>query len=321
MTNSAAKTNTPDHVYYIIGLYMTLAFIVSLGLNCIITFIFCRVFRRKPNTVNLIIINLGIANALQTCPPFLFVFINCFMKRYVLGRTICMLDSVWVTWCAITVITLLAYLGYERYQMIKEMRTMARRVNWKNALSVSVCWLYALFWSAMPLFGWSRYGIEGIGVTCSVEWHLRTFSAVSYIFCLFLASYIVPIGVICFTYYKTWKTVKHNQTRVTPDQEIPRNTSKVHGANRKVAVMGALMTGSFFLTWTPYAVFSFMSFVSPNFITPLQATIPCIIAKTSTIYYPLICAAKHNDFLDEYRRVFKRNGAQADSSLESTDTH
>ena len=311
---SEEKINTPDHVYYIFGIYLVVAFILGLTLNTFVTSIFCRLFKKKPNTVNLILINIGVANTLQTCPPLLWATINSFMREYVLGHTICLVDSVWVTGCAILVINLLAYLGYERYLMVKEMRTTETQVYTKSILLIGGCWIYSLMWGIMPIFGWSRYGIEGIGISCSVKWDLRTLAGISYTACLFLASYVVPIAVICITYYKTWKLIKHSESRIKPDQEISKS-NKVQQTHKKVAVMGFLMAGAFFLTWTPYAIVSFMSYVNPAIVTPLRASIPAIFAKTSTIYYPLICASKHNGFKAEYRRALERKTCQTSTTI------
>ena len=323
-TNSGKVTvsTTPDHVYYIIGIYTTVAFIVSVCCNVFVGFIFCRIFKRKRFTVNLIIINICVANALQACPPSLFVVVNSFEEKYVFGHSVCLFDSVWVTLCAVTVITLLGYLGYERYHMIKSMRTGETRVSLKNVLSICGCWLYALFWSVMPLLGWSSYGIEGLRISCSVDWYHRTASAVSYVGCLFMAAYVVPINVICFTYYKTWRVIRQARMSIKPDKEVPGTKSKASGKDAKVAVMGALMAGSFFITWTPYAIVSFISFINPSLVTPLQSTIPCIIAKTSAIYYPLICAAKHNEFKAEYKKFLCGNRSSVERvQTEVTSTH
>ena len=307
MGKNADKPATADHMYYIIGSYMTVTFILSLSCNIFVTFIFCRLFRKKPNTVNFIIINLGIANLLQSCPSSLWTIMNSFKRSYMLGHSMCLIDGVWVGWCAITVITLLAYLGYERYQMIKQMRTAETRIDVKNIYTVGSCWLYGLFWSIMPLVGWANYGIEGIGISCTVEWR----SSASYVVCLFLAANVVPISVIGLTYYRTWRIAKQSAVRVIPANDDPQSVKKASHTHKKVAVMGALMAGSFFLTWTPYAIVSFTSFINPTAVSRLEATIPAIIAKSSAVYFPLICSAKHSGFKAECRRALGRFAAAA----------
>ena len=92
MVKKLERMNTPDHVFYIIGSYMTVLFIASVSFNIFVTFIFCRIFKRKKNTVNLIIINLSIANALHGL-AFIVVIIASFMKKWSMGDSACALNA------------------------------------------------------------------------------------------------------------------------------------------------------------------------------------------------------------------------------------
>lgn len=69
-------------------------------------------------------------------------------------------------------------------------------------------WVYSLIWTLPPLFGWSRYGPEGPGTTCSVDWTTKTANNISYIICLFIFCLIVPFLVIVFCYGKLLHAIK-----------------------------------------------------------------------------------------------------------------
>ena len=49
-----------------------------------------------------------------------------------------------------------------------------RLSNRRAILAVAVCSLLGLFWSTLPLVGWSHYSLEGALTSCSVEWNGRT---------------------------------------------------------------------------------------------------------------------------------------------------
>ena len=309
MANEIQKRRTPDYVFNIIAYYMTALFISSLIFNIFVTYIFCQIFRRKKNTVNLIIINLSIANALHAL-VFILVIIASFKKEWTMGNNMCVFEAFWVCFCSITIISLLVYLGYERYQTLKDMRPIGKYVNLKSIAFVTSCWLHGLFWSIMPLVGWSSYSIEGIGVSCSLAWHLRTFSNISYIICLFMFTYVAPVVVICFTYYRMWWIVKHRQIRVSSENQNVHQANEGGSSQKGVAITGFLTAFLFLLTWTPYAIASFLSFADPVTVTPLKATIPALIAKSSVIFFPFICAAKHTEFQAECRRAYIRGGSE-----------
>ena len=164
----------------------------------------------------------------------------------------------------------------------------------------------------MPLVGWSSYGIEGIEVSCSLAWNLRTVSNISYIICLFIFSYIAPIVVICFTYYRIWQIIKRqSQVKISPENQSGHHSNEDRSLHKGVAIVGLLTTSLFLLAWTPYAIVSFVSFVNPAAVTLLQATIPALIAKSSVIYFPLVYAAKHTEFQAECRKVIcGRSGSE-----------
>ena len=102
----------------------------------------------------------------------------------------------------------LAVLSYERYSTMLG-PTEADSTNYRKvALGVAVSWVYSLVWTVPPLFGWSQYGPEGPGTTCSVNWTAKTTNNISYIICLFVFCLLVPFMVIVFCYGKLLYAIK-----------------------------------------------------------------------------------------------------------------
>lgn len=84
----------------------------------------------------------------------------------------------------------------------------------KACLGVGLSWVYSLVWTVPPLFGWSSYGPEGPGTTCSVNWTAKTANSISYIICLFVFCLIVPFLVIVFCYGKLLCAIRQVSQRV-----------------------------------------------------------------------------------------------------------
>lgn len=102
----------------------------------------------------------------------------------------------------------LAVLSYERYCTMMG-STEADATNYRKvACGVVMSWVYSLIWTLPPLFGWSRYGPEGPGTTCSVDWTTKTANNISYIICLFIFCLIIPFLVIIFCYGKLLHAIK-----------------------------------------------------------------------------------------------------------------
>lgn len=102
----------------------------------------------------------------------------------------------------------LAVLSYERYcTMISP--TIASGREYRPALGgICFSWLYSVAWTVPPLLGWSRYGPEGPGTTCSVDWRTQTPNNISYIVCLFTFCLVLPFCVILYSYSMLLHTIR-----------------------------------------------------------------------------------------------------------------
>ena len=128
----------------------------------------------------------------------------------------------------------LAVLSYERYSTMMG-PTEADASNYRKvSLGIGLSWAYSLLWTLPPLFGWSRYGPEGPGTTCSVDWTAKTTNNISYIVCLFVACLVLPFMVIVYCYgqlFRAIKQVREESDHVTWIEEILRDAEKSRTTN------------------------------------------------------------------------------------------
>ena len=199
---------------------------------------------------------------------------------------------------------------------------------YKKCLIIGTCWLYALFWSILPLFEWSSYGPEGLGISCSVNWQSRSADDISYTILLMIFAFIIPMGIICFAYVKIYQLVKsHNKSVARMQLGMPKSNMEVldkgHARKsscdligekqshiimckeRRVAKIGFIMASAFGIAWIPYSVVSMMAVKEPSSVSPLMGTIPAIIAKSSTCYFPIIFGLTHTAFRRELFRILR----------------
>lgn len=101
----------------------------------------------------------------------------------------------------------LVILSYDRYSTLTVYNKQG--INYrKPLLAVGGTWLYSLFWTVPPLLGWSSYGVEGAGTSCSVSWTVRTAQSHAYIICLFIFCLGVPVLVMIYCYGRLLWAVK-----------------------------------------------------------------------------------------------------------------
>lgn len=120
----------------------------------------------------------------------------------------------------------LAVLSYERYCTIVS-PTLASGRDFRPALAgICFSWLYSLGWTVPPLVGWSRYGPEGPGTTCSVDWRSQSANNVSYIVCLFTFCLLLPFCTILYSYGKLLCAIRQaSRSSLTQRQQ---RTSRKH---------------------------------------------------------------------------------------------
>ncbi|KAF7666432.1 hypothetical protein LDENG_00106070 [Lucifuga dentata] len=180
-----------------------LGFIGFFGLvnNLLVLVLFCR-YRMLRSPINFLLINISISDLLVCALGTPFSFAASTQGRWLIGETGCVWYGFANSLFGIVSLISLAILSYERYSTILA-PTEADSSNYRKvSLGIFVSWAYSLLWTLPPLFGWSQYGPEGPGTTCSINWTAKTANNISYIICLFVFCLIVPFLVIVFCYVK-----------------------------------------------------------------------------------------------------------------------
>ncbi|KAL7846281.1 hypothetical protein SRHO_G00212610 [Serrasalmus rhombeus] len=150
----------------------------------------------------------------------------------------------------------------------------------KVRLSIVACWVYSLIWTVPPLFGWSGYGPEGPGTTCSVRWALRTPGSRAYIICLFIFCLVLPLLTIIFCYGRILITV-HGAAKV--------QRTAAQRREGWVLLMVLIMVSCYLLCWLPYGVVALLGTFGPSgSVSPTASIVPSVLAKSSTVLNPII---------------------------------
>ncbi|CAI9582192.1 unnamed protein product, partial [Staurois parvus] len=115
----------------------------------------------------MLLMNISLSDLMVCILGTPFSFAASTQGRWLIGEAGCVWYGFINTLFGTVSLVSLAVLSYERYcTMLRS--TEADVTNYRNAwLGILVSWVYSLFWTLPPLFGWSNYGPEGPGTTCS----------------------------------------------------------------------------------------------------------------------------------------------------------
>ncbi|XP_030631128.1 teleost multiple tissue opsin a [Chanos chanos] len=288
-----------------------LGFIGTFGFlnNLLVLVLFCR-YKVLRSPINLLLINISFSDLLVCVVGTPFSFAASTQGRWLIGKSGCVWYGFANSLLGIVSLISLAVLSYERYCTMMG-ATEADATNYRKvALGVLLSWVYSLVWTVPPLFGWSRYGPEGPGTTCSVDWMAKTSNNISYIICLFIFCLILPFLVIVYCYGKLLHAIK---------QMSGVNTTMGRKREHRVLLMVITMVVCYLLCWLPYGIMALLAtFGAPGLVTPEASIVPSLLAKTSTVINPVIYIFMNKQFYRCFRALLKCETPQRGSSFKSS---
>ncbi|MGH0139460.1 UNVERIFIED_CONTAM: hypothetical protein FKN15_032140 [Acipenser sinensis] len=101
------------------------------------------------------------------------------------------------------------------------------------------------------------------------------------------------LQITAWKHHKAYQAIKNNE-------QIPNSNT----LEKKLTLMAVMVTAGFLCCWAPYAVISFWSiYNSSDNIPPEISVLPCLLAKSSTVYNPLIYYAFSKIFRREIKEL------------------
>ncbi|XP_064875194.1 pinopsin-like [Oncorhynchus nerka] len=288
-----------------------LGFIGTFGFlnNLLVLTLFCR-YHTLRSPINVLLLSVCVSDLLVCVLGTPFSFAAATQGRWLIGRAGCVWYGFINSCLGIVSLISLAVLSYERCCTML-CRMQADGTDFGTAVAgVCFSWVYALAWTLPPLLGWSSYGPEGPGTSCSVDWRTQTPNNISYIVCLFTFCLLLPFSVIMYSYGKLLSAIK---------QVSNVSTAVTRRREQRVLVMVVTMVTCYLLCWLPYGVAALLSTFGPrNLLTPEVTIVPSLLAKTSTVINPVIYIYMNRQFYRCFKALLRCSTPDRNSSLKAS---
>ncbi|XP_053575207.1 vertebrate ancient opsin-like [Bombina bombina] len=292
---TAKPTIFPKSGYSILAFLMFLNAVFSIFNNLLVIIVTIKNPQLR-NPINIFILNMSFSDLMMTLFGTTIVVSTNYYGYFYLGTTFCTFQGFAVNYFGIVSLWSLTILAYERYNVVCQPIGALKLSNKRGYLGLAFIWIFCLFWAIAPLFGWSSYGPEGVQTSCSIGWEVRSWNNYSYLIAYFLTCFIIPVGIIGFSYGSVLLSL-HQLNQKIEQQGGTKNPEE----EVRVIIMVLLMVVAFLICWLPYTVFALIVVFDPEmYIPPLAATLPTYLAKTSPVYNPIIYIFLNKQF---------RNGA------------
>lgn len=207
------------------------------------------------------------------------------------------------------------------------------RISWKQAkILCAWTWLYALIWALFPIVGWGQYGPEPFGVSCSLAWGQMKHKGFSFVISIFSLNLALPSFIITCCYfgisiklYLVYKNYTGGSIPVPNYVKLQQRLLIVSDSGLACIIIvvelpviflsfsqflfqiAVLVTFGFLGCWFPYGMVSLWSiFNESSAIPPEVSLLPCMFAKSSTVYNPMIYYIFSKNFQRELKELQMR---------------
>uniref|UniRef100_A0A8C2XES1 Rhodopsin n=1 Tax=Cyclopterus lumpus TaxID=8103 RepID=A0A8C2XES1_CYCLU len=272
--NSSANAELLSQTgYTVLAVIMGVFSMAGILLNVLVIVVTVR-HRQLRQPLSYALVNLAICDL--GCAVFggLPTTVTSAMGYFSLGQVGCVLEGFAVSFFGISSLCTIGVISVERYIVVcYPMGAVLHAVA-----GVVLSWVWSFVWNTPPLFGWGSYELEGVKTSCSPNWYSRDTGNMSYIIMYFFLCFALPFSVIIVSYSRLlWTLHQVSEGGSTTRVEL------------QVACMIVVMVLAFLVTWLPYAVMALAVILDSSlYIDPLIATIPVYLAKSSTVYNPII---------------------------------
>ncbi|XP_019962567.1 opsin 8, group member b [Paralichthys olivaceus] len=283
-----------------VGCYMLVVAVLSIiGNVLVIVMAFKRSSRIKPP--ELLSVNLAVTDLGAAVTMYPLAMASAWSHHWLGGDATCNYYALAGFFFGVASMMNLTILAIVRFIVSLNLQSTKEKISWKKVKMLCVwIWLWALIWALLPLLGWGRYGPEPFGLSCSIAWGQMKQEGFSFIISMFSANFVIPsVIIICCYFGITIKLYFIFKKSINPTQ-VP-NIVKVH---RRMMIIAVLISVGFIGCWVPYSLVSLWSiFHDSSTIPPEVSLLPCMFAKSSTVYNPMIYYIFSQSFKREVKQL------------------
>ncbi|ESO83966.1 hypothetical protein LOTGIDRAFT_108602, partial [Lottia gigantea] len=293
-----------------IGIFITFVGITGVIGNFVVIYTFSRT-KSLRTASNMFVVNLALSDlTFSAVNGFPLFSLSSFSHKWIFGRVACELYGLIGGIFGLMSINTMAMISIDRYLVITSPFTAMRNMTHKRAFLMIVgVWIWSILWAIPPIFGWGAYIPEGFQTSCTFDYLTRGDNRRSYIMCLYICGFVVPLGVIIFCYVFIIKSVMNHEKEMAKmadklDAKDVRSTKEKAKAEIKIAKVSMTIILLYLMSWTPYAIVALIAQWGPALVvTPYVSEIPVLFAKASAMHNPVIYALSHPKFRDAVSKL------------------
>ncbi|XP_039636884.1 opsin 8, group member b [Perca fluviatilis] len=267
------------------GCYMLVVAVLSIVGNVLVLVVAAkRSSRMKPP--ELLNVNLAVTDLGAAVTMYPLAAASAWSHHWLGGDATCLYYGLAGFFFGVASIMNLTILAIVRFVVSINMTSPNEKISLKTVKMLCMwTWLYALIWALFPILGWGWYGPEPFGLSCSLAWGQMKHEGFSMVVSMFSFNLIMPCVIIICCYFGIAIKLYWAYKKSMNSNRVP----KIVKLQRRLLMIAVLVSLGFIVCWAPYGIVSIWSLFSDSRTIPPQVSLlPCMFAKSSTAYNPLI---------------------------------
>ena len=203
------RQNYPLWAHQLSGLYLLVVTVLGVLMNTAVLYTFKK---NKPlrSPTNIFIIGMTVSNLGHATLGNTLSWVSALNGSWIAGDAGCTLAAFMVFAFGLTSLYQLAAVSIDRYIVICK-PLLASKITARVAiLAVATCYMGGFTWALLPFTGWATYGLEAPGVSCGIEHDDHRPATISFMICVFIFVYSLPLCTMIYCYNGVYSTVCTN---------------------------------------------------------------------------------------------------------------
>ena len=272
------------------------------GNSLVIAVVYRRRELRRTET-HIFIVNLSITDisVALLCMPF--SLLTAITQDWIFSADLCQVNGFLNVFFLLTSILTLTAISIHKY--VGVVQPTKRKIFTRKRTIFAVLWVWcqALVTALTPILGWNSYEYIPGRTQCSVKVP-RDNKASELANCLFIivCGFVIPLGIMSFSYLKIFQTVKIHMQRVRSHSFGEEQSAFLN--ERRIIVTLFIILAVFLACWTPFSVLTIYATVAGEELPKYFSVAAYWLGFLNSAMNPVIYALRTKEFRQGYRQIF-----------------
>ena len=301
--NSQSVEMDPKWIGILEAVILFCIMILAVGGNFLVVAVVYRRRELRRSETHIFIINLSLTDIFVALLCMPFSIITAGTQKWIFSNSLCQLNGFLNVLFLLTSILTLTAISIHKYIGVVQ-PTKKKIFTRKRTICVVVwVWLQAFVTALTPILGWNSYEYIPGRTQCSVKVP-RNNKLSELTNCLFIivCGFVIPLGIMSFSYLKIFQTVKIHTKRVR-SHSFGSEEQSAFLNERRITITLFIILAVFLACWTPFSVLTLYATLAGNELPKYFSVAAYWLGFLNSAMNPVIYALRTKEFRQGYRQI------------------